>query len=134
METVLCAGGSTNVGSVMKDFGFSKDSVAALAVLHEQQRQESTSVSTAEPPQRYDVLFLGYDCESDMEFNNVLSKVGLDAPVDDCAWNAYFARERDGQETQDMARLFKLSPEELTRHDFSLENAVLNRVAVKYSI
>lgn len=124
LETILCAGGSTNVGSVLKDFAFDPNSVAAAAVQQQQQQQQQT----------YDVLFLGYDCESDEEFLDVLSDVGLGAPVDEGVWNEYFARERDGKEMQEMAKMFKLSPEELTREDFSLEKAVLNRVATKYSV
>ena len=80
------------------------------------------------------MLFLGYDCVSDAEFTDALSSVGLDPPVDECGWTDYFTRDRDEKELQEFAKLFKISPEELIRDDFSLEKAVLNRVAVKYSI
>eukprot|EP00555_Chaetoceros_dichaeta_P003323 CAMPEP_0198248630 /NCGR_PEP_ID=MMETSP1447-20131203/373_1 /TAXON_ID=420782 /ORGANISM="Chaetoceros dichaeta, Strain CCMP1751" /LENGTH=251 /DNA_ID=CAMNT_0043933089 /DNA_START=13 /DNA_END=765 /DNA_ORIENTATION=+ len=125
LETILCAGGSTNVGSVLKEFAFDANSVAAAAAAAASVQQQS------EQSQEYDVLFLGYDCESEEEFTTVLSDVGLDAPRDESAWNAYFARERDGREMQEMAKIFKLSPEELARDGFSLEKAVLNRVATK---
>lgn len=123
LETILCAGGSTNIGSVLKDFAFDKNSLAAAAAA-------ASVLQQPEQPQEYDVLFLGYDCESDDEFTNVLSDVGLDVPRDESAWNAYFARERDGKEMQEMAKIFKLSPEELARDGFSLESAVLDRKSV----
>lgn len=124
LETVLCAGGSTNVGSVLKDFAFDRNSMAASDA---EKSPESTE-------RRYDVLFLGYDCETDEEFIDVLSSVGLDPPVDECQWKAYFERDRDDKELREIAKLFKISPEELIMDDFSLEKSVLNRVAVKYSI
>lgn len=124
LETIICIGGSTNPASVLKDFAFDKNSAAAATL-------QNPPLSPSADQRTYDVLFIGYDCESDLEFENVLLKVGLDKPADESVWNTYFARKRNEQEMQEIAKIYKLTPDEVRRGD--LESAILNRVATKYN-
>eukprot|EP01083_Nonionella_stella_P206472 750970_1 len=120
LETVICAAGSTNVGSIMKDFAFDARSSAAL------------SLQNGSPgDDEYTVLLLSYDC-SEKEHLEIISQVDLTAPEKIQDMIQYFDRERGQQEVTALMKVFKVTAQEVGREGSSLEKAVLNRVATKF--
>uniref|UniRef100_A0A7S3PY61 Uncharacterized protein n=1 Tax=Chaetoceros debilis TaxID=122233 RepID=A0A7S3PY61_9STRA len=120
LETVICAAGSTNVGSIMKDFAFDARSSAALSL-------QNGSLDDDE----YTILLLSYDC-SEKEHLETISQVGLTAPEKIQDMIQYFDRERGQQEVTALMKVFKVTAQEVSRDGSSLEKAVLNRVATKF--
>lgn len=119
LETVICAAGSTNVGSIMKDFAFDAKSNAAL------------SLQNGSFGDEYNVLLLSYDC-SEKEHLETISQVGLTVPEKIEDMIKYFDRKRGQQEVTALMKVFKVTAQEVGRDGSSLEKAVLNRVATKF--
>jgi len=116
LETVVCAAGSTNVGSVLKDYAFDQHSTAA---------SESDSGST------YSVILLGFDVKED-EYETVMHDIGLNKPDDEENMISFFERKRSKDDIVAMTKLFKTTKQEIEMQ--GLERAVVNRVASKFYI
>lgn len=121
LETTLCCAGSTNTASVMKDFAFDKNSIAA--------KEETTSGEGGV----YDVFFLGY-CESDKEFQDVAATLKLGVSECNSGVDAYFARQRSEKEVNALMKVYKVTKDEVEMCDLSLDEAVVNRIATKFYI
>jgi len=121
IETVVCAGGSTNVGIVLREFAFDCGQSNAS---HVSGSQVESGVSAS-------LFALGFDCKDDEEYVQFLGKVGLGPPepIDD-----YIERNRTEKEMEDIRRTFKLTDEEIEMNGSSLKNAVLTRIASKYHV
>ena len=122
LETILCCAGSTNTASVMKDYAFDKNSIAA-----QQQETDNSAV--------YDIFCLSY-CESEEEHEEVTKSLELgDAECTTSgAIEAYFSRPRSDKEMNALFKVYKLTKDEVEMHGSSLEKAVCNRVAAKFYI
>ncbi len=114
LDTVVCAAGSTNVGSVLKDYAFDKNSKAAT---------DSDSGDT------YNVIFLGFDVEED-EYEIVMNEIGLMQPDSEESMISFLERERSNEDVIAMTKIFKTTKEEIDMQ--GLERAVLHRVASKF--
>lgn len=119
LETILCCAGSTNTGSVMKEYAFDQHSVAA---------KDESNLGGG-----YDVLFLGY-CESDEEFKDITTSMQLGVPENESGIEKYFSRNRNDKELADLMKIYKITKDEIEMCGSSLEKAVLNRVAAKFHI
>ena len=120
-ETIVCCGGSTNIQSVLKDFGFVPPPVNPP-------KEDGTITNN--------YILLGYNCSSDEEFFKVAHDIGFTRTAvstkDDM--NAFFSRKRSIQETKDLIKVYKLTTKEIEMNSSSLEKAIINRVASKFYI
>ena len=123
LETILCCAGSTNTGSVLKDYAFDKHSIAAS-------QSERTNESHDE---KFDVLCIGY-CSSDQEFEDVVSTLGLSDPEPTHQINEFLSRTRTDKEIQDLMKVYKITNQEVDTIGSSLEKAINNRVAAKFHV
>uniref|UniRef100_A0A6V2QJN0 Uncharacterized protein n=1 Tax=Ditylum brightwellii TaxID=49249 RepID=A0A6V2QJN0_9STRA len=138
LETIVCAGGSSNVGNVLKEFTFSSSG-------------GKEKIATEEV-----VMAMGYDCSNDGEYESFLSDIGLtnstaassEEKEDDNDNHApkskrlpiqmYLQRDRTESDVKDLMRVFKLTKEEINMGQglgkSSLDMAVVNRVATKFTV
>ena len=119
LDTIVCSAGSTNMGSIMKDYAFDQHSKAATS--NENDVEGSSS--------GYNVLLLGFDINED-EYEQVMHEIGLKDPEDEKSMHCYFERERGNDEITALIKVFKTTREEVEMQ--GLEKAVLNRVASKF--
>lgn len=124
LETMYCCAGSTNTASVLKDYGFNKESVAA---------KEASDGTSGGGVGMYDVFCLGY-CESDEEFRKVTSDMQLGVSVSASGIKEYLLRTRDEKEMNSLMKVYKIRKDEIEMYGSSLEKAVCNRVAGKFFI
>lgn len=124
LETILCCAGSTNTGSVLKDYAFDKHSIAA-----------SQSEGTKEQSHngKYNVLCIGF-CSSDEEFQEVVSTLGLSDPEPTHLINEFLSRTRTDKEIQDLMKVYKITKDEVDMMGSSFEKAIYNRVAAKFHV
>jgi hypothetical protein len=125
LDTIVCAGGSTNVASVLKDFAFNEHSIAA-----EEAKTETKS--------DYNVVLIGIDvtleqyADLTMNVNIGLTNSEQHQPemIEDMI--AFFGRERSKEEVTQLIKVFKTTREEVNMQ--GLEKAIINRVASKFYI
>lgn len=114
LETIICAGGSSHVGNVLKDFGF----------------QNEDSCSNHDKNGTHSVIALGWDC-TDAEMAEFIKSTigegaGSSAPL------TQLSRDRTDQELKDIMKAFKLTKEDIEMESSSLEHAVVTRIATKF--
>ena len=107
LESIVCSGGSSNVGNVLRDHTFEKNNDT-----------------------KRNVLILGFNCTA-KEYNTFLTQSGLDK-YGPCPMDPFWKRERSTQQTNELMKLYKISPNEITMNGSVLEDAVLTRIATKY--
>lgn len=116
LETILCCAGSTNTGSVLREYAFDKHSMAA----QDQSDQGG-----------YDIFLLGF-CESDEEFEDMTKSLELGMSESEIGLKKYFSRERNDKEMNDLMKVYKVTKDEVEMYGSSLEKAIINRVASKF--
>jgi hypothetical protein len=116
LDTVICAAGSTNVMSVMKDYAFDHQSDAA--------KKNSCD--------GYNVLLLAFDCKSDGEISNMIKVLGLGGHDSLEDTHSFFSRQRSNDQISTLMKAYKITKEEVDMRHSSLERAIIHRVATKY--
>jgi hypothetical protein len=131
LDTVVCAAGSTNFGSIMKDYAFDETSKAAAAIAVKSGDGDGDDHDGTEgATTTYDVILLGFDVE-ETEYEQVMKDVaGLNNPVDEEGMISFFERQRSDLDVTAMIKVFKTTKQEVAMQ--GLERAVLNRVASKF--
>jgi len=115
METIVCAGGSSHVGNVLRDFAF----------LEKKDTNKNEGNDFA-------VLVLGWNC-TEIEMTNFVNEIiregeGRPTPL------SYLSRVRTKEEETDLIKTFKLMKEDIDAESSSLELAIITRVATKYML
>jgi hypothetical protein len=111
IETVVCAGGSSHVGSVLREYAFDGE-------------EKITNGNTN------NLLVLGFDCTEE-DFRELLRSSGLDknGPVEmDCFWS----REKSEELTNKTMKLYKVTADEICLNGSLLEDAIITRISSKY--
>lgn len=116
LDTVICAAGSTNVMSVMKEYAFDLHSDAAKN-------------GTADV---YAVLLIAFDCELDQNVFDMAEKLKLGNCESLEDTRSFFSRKRSEQEIAILMKAYKVTKEEMEMRNSSLESSILNRLATKY--
>ena len=116
-DVIVCMGGSTHVQSVLTEFAF-----------------EYIEESEIDPPRSYSAVALGVNFSSDEEFLSTAHNLGLPRAESILSRNGFFSRMRSDVEMKNLARIYKLTNEELQLGNSSLENAILTRIATKFNI
>ncbi len=116
LETVVCAAGSTNVGSIMKDYAFDT---------------KWNEANNSGGGRDFHVLLFGYNVTEE-EHIEAITKVGLSNPESTEYMMEYFSRSRGDDEIKTLTKVYKLGKEEVSKERSSLEKAILNRVATKF--
>lgn len=124
LDAIVCAGGSTNVASVLKDFAFNQDSIAA---------QEAKTETKSE----YNVVLIGIDVTLEQYADFMMNvDLGLASSqrqpekIEDMV--GFFERERSKEEVTRLIKVFKTTKEEVDMQ--GLQKAIINRVASKFYI
>jgi len=126
LDTIVCAGGSTNVGAVLKDFAFSESSTAA----------EEAKIE-AETRSEYNVVLIGIGTTLEQYMDTMMNDhIALASsqhqPETIADMVAFFGRERSKEEVMQLIKIFKTTKEEVAMQ--GLEKAIINRVAAKFYI
>ena len=126
LDTIVCAGGSTNVGAVLKDFGFNESSIAA-----EEAKRETETQS------EYNVVLIGIGTTLEQYIETMTNdQIALASsqrqPETIADMVAFFGRERSQTEVMQLIKMFKTTKEEVAMQ--GLEKAIINRVAAKFFI
>ena len=115
IETIICAGGSSHVGNVLRDFAFLEK--------YNNEGMESKS---------FTVIVLAWNCSEEKmtEYvNSIISRGnGSLAPL------SYLSRERNEDELKDIIKNFKLTKEDIYTESSSLDLAIITRIATKFNI
>jgi hypothetical protein len=117
LDTVICAAGSTNVMSVMKEYAFDQHSDAA--------KEENNCTG-------YNVLLLAFDCKADGEILSLIEQLGLGEHDSLEDTHSFFARQRSNDQMSALMKAYKITKEEVEMRNSSLESAIINRLATKY--
>ncbi len=115
LETVVCAAGSTNVGSIMKDYAF----------------DAKWNAANNSEGRDFHVLLFGYNVTKE-EHLKTITKVGLNNPESTEYMMEHFHRSRSDEEVKSLIKVYKIGKEEVSNEGSSLEKAILNRVATKF--
>ena len=126
LDTIVCAGGSTNVGAVLKEFGFNESSIAA-----EETKRETETQS------EYNVVLIGIGTTLEQYIETMTNdQIALASsqrqPETIADMVAFFGRERSQTEVMQLIKMFKTTKEEVAMQ--GLEKAIINRVAAKFFI
>uniref|UniRef100_A0A7S2A682 Uncharacterized protein n=1 Tax=Trieres chinensis TaxID=1514140 RepID=A0A7S2A682_TRICV len=122
LETIVCASGTSHVGSALRDYAFQQDA------------NESNKSSTGRSSKRFTLIAIGYDCPGEAEYASFLSNIGLDDGLSKEEMEIYFSRSRDDCELKDIMKAFKITKEEVEMEDSSLEKAVITKIASKFVV
>ena len=130
LDTIVCAGGSTNVGAVLKDFGFNESSIAA---------EEAKTTTETETQAVYNVVLIGIGTTLEQYIETMTndqialaSSQSQRTPETIADMVAFFGRERSQTEVMQLIKMFKTTKEEVAMQ--GLEKAIINRVAAKFFI
>eukprot|EP00559_Dactyliosolen_fragilissimus_P006104 CAMPEP_0184867714 /NCGR_PEP_ID=MMETSP0580-20130426/27491_1 /TAXON_ID=1118495 /ORGANISM="Dactyliosolen fragilissimus" /LENGTH=143 /DNA_ID=CAMNT_0027368141 /DNA_START=232 /DNA_END=663 /DNA_ORIENTATION=- len=123
LDTIICAGGSSNVGSVLRDYAFESSTT----------NTSNNNANHKNAEKKYMVLAIGHNISNE-EFISSCENIGIGKFLPKDETLDYFSRQRNMNEKKSLMKAYKITKEELLLDDSSFENAVIARIASKFHV